>query len=133
MEWLRKGKPKEAVLEVLRDTRVGCISTRRALPEGRLRGEMAGSGDEGGRRGAGPPRHVVSRLSVFLWGVEGVAVFFVLNQLFITRYMRPKGHGSGCAAAPRGATAGYFYKETFSDLEPACAVIVRYPSAPSPH
>ena len=54
MRWLWKEKPTEAVLEVLRDTRIGCISTRRILPEERLGEEMAGSGDEGKKGGQAP-------------------------------------------------------------------------------
>ena len=40
MKWLWK-KSAEAVLEMLRDTRIGCISTRRVLPEEALGDEMA--------------------------------------------------------------------------------------------
>ena len=42
-----KEKSTEAVLKMLRDTRIGCISTRRVPPGERLGEEMAGSGDEG--------------------------------------------------------------------------------------
>lgn len=52
MKCLWKEKSTEAILEILRDTRVGCISTRRVLPEERLGDKMAGScgeGEEGGR------------------------------------------------------------------------------------
>ena len=55
MEWLWMEGSAEAVLEMLRDTRVGCISTARALPEGGLGDEMAGSSDEGEKGGPGPP------------------------------------------------------------------------------
>ena len=55
MKWLWKEKPTEAVLEVLRDTRIGCISTRQVRPEERLEDEMAGSGNEGDERGRGSP------------------------------------------------------------------------------
>ena len=44
----------------------------------------------------------------------------------------PKSHGSGCAAAPQGAAAG-FSRITFSYPEPACAVMVRCSETPSPH
>ena len=40
-------KSIEAVLEVLRDTRIGCINTRQALPEGMLGEEMSDSSGEG--------------------------------------------------------------------------------------
>ena len=52
--------------------------------------------------------------------------------LFIPRYMQTERHGSGCAVAPRGAPAG-FCNKTFPYPEPACAIIVRHPSAPSSH
>ena len=58
---------------------------------------------------------------------------FVLNQLFITRYMQPGGLWQRLCRCPLRGNGELFYKETFSDLEPACAVIVRYPSAPAPH
>lgn len=45
----------EAVLEVLRDTRIGCVSTRRILPEEWQRDETSGSGDEGEEGGRVPP------------------------------------------------------------------------------
>ena len=55
IKWLWRKKSPEAVLEILRDTRIGCISTRRVLLEERLGDEMAGSGDEGEEGGPGPP------------------------------------------------------------------------------
>ena len=54
MKWLWKEKPTEAVLEVLRDTRIGCTDTRRVRREGRLGDEMAGAGDEGEEGGPDP-------------------------------------------------------------------------------
>ena len=45
----------EAVLEMLRDARIGCISTRRVLQEERLGDEVSGSGGEGEEGGTGPP------------------------------------------------------------------------------
>ena len=55
MKWLSKEKSTEADLEMLGDTRIGCISTRRVLPVERLGDEMAGSGDEGEEGGPPPP------------------------------------------------------------------------------
>ena len=76
MKWLWKEKSAEAVLEVLRDTRIGRISTRRVLREGRLGDEMAGSGDGGKEGGTGPPEYKISFLSS-LWGTKGTALFFL--------------------------------------------------------
>ena len=53
VKWLWKVKSTESVLGLLRDTRIGCISTKRRLPEERY--EEAGSGDEGEEGGPGPP------------------------------------------------------------------------------
>ena len=60
-------------------------------------------------------------------------VLFVLNQLFITRYMQPGGLWQRLCRCPLRGNGGVLYKETFSDPEPACAVIVRYPCARAPH
>ena len=54
IKWLWKEKSTEAVLGVLRDTRIGCINTRRALPRKRLGDEMSRSGGEG-KKGPAPP------------------------------------------------------------------------------
>ena len=56
IKWLWKEKPTGAILEVLRDTRTGCINSRRFLPEERLGDEVAGSGsgDGGKEKGADP-------------------------------------------------------------------------------
>ena len=42
--------------------------------------------------------------------VAVVIVLFCFNQLFIYRYMRPKGRGSGAAAALRQTAANTIYK-----------------------
>lgn len=55
IKWLWKEKSAEAVLEIFTDARIRYISTRRALPEERLRDEMAGSGVEGEEGRPGPP------------------------------------------------------------------------------
>ena len=55
-KWLWKEMPTETVLEFLRDTRLGYISTRRKLPEEGEGGyEEAGAGDEGGEGGTALP------------------------------------------------------------------------------
>ena len=64
-------------MEMLRDTRIGCISTRRVLPEERLGDEMSGSGDEGGEGGTGPP-NVISFLP---FGMEGIGLFLLFTFL----------------------------------------------------
>ena len=61
---------------MLRDTRIGCISTRRVLPGERLGDETTGSGDEGG---SGTPEYVISFLSA-LWGR---LLFFFLSFSFV--------------------------------------------------
>ena len=45
-KWLWKEKATEAVLRFLRDTGVGCISTRRKPPEEECDGDEAGRGDD---------------------------------------------------------------------------------------
>lgn len=73
MVW--KEKPTEAVLGMLRDTRIGCISTRRAPPGERLGEEMTGSGDEGEEGGRAP--QTCNFLSFFSFGGRrGSASFF---------------------------------------------------------
>ena len=70
-KWLWKEKSTEAVLVFLKSTRVGCISTRRKLPEGR--GEFVRGGWRGRRRGrrrAGPAGSVASFGSP-CWGMRG--------------------------------------------------------------
>ena len=47
VKWLWKEKSTEAVLAFLRDTRVGCISTRRKPPEEYDGGVSGGEGEEG--------------------------------------------------------------------------------------
>ena len=56
-KWLWKEKSTEAVLVFLKSTRVGCISTRRQLPEEGEEnlGEEGGGGDAGEDGGPGPP------------------------------------------------------------------------------
>ena len=54
-QWLWKEKSTEAVLELLRDTKIGCINTRRRLPEERSGDEEAGTGDEGEEGGPASP------------------------------------------------------------------------------
>ena len=53
VEWLWGEKATEAVLAFLRDTRVGCTSTRRELPEEEC--DEDGSNGEGGEGVPGPP------------------------------------------------------------------------------
>ena len=55
-KWLWK-KPTEAVLVFLKSTRVGCVGTRRKLPQEGEHSlyEEAGAGDAGGEGGPGPP------------------------------------------------------------------------------
>ena len=57
VRWLWKEESAEAVLDFLRGTRVGCISTRGCLLEERYEGgcEEAGAGDEGEEGGPGSP------------------------------------------------------------------------------
>ena len=55
MKWLWKEKSTEAVLEVLEDTRIECISTSLVRPGERLGDEMADSGGEGEEGGLRPP------------------------------------------------------------------------------
>ena len=55
MKRVCKEKSTEAVLEMSRDTRIRCISTRRVHPGERLGDEIAGSGNEGGKGVPGPP------------------------------------------------------------------------------
>ena len=52
VRWLWREKSTEAVLDFLANTRVGCIRSRRVVPEEATR---AGSGDEGEEGGPGPP------------------------------------------------------------------------------
>ena len=56
-KWLWREKCMEAVLEFLKSTRVGCISTRRKLPEEGKENlcEEAGGGDAGEEGRPGPP------------------------------------------------------------------------------
>ena len=65
--------------------------------------------------------------------MENCFFLFVLGQLFITRYMQPEGLWQRLCRCPLQGNGGVLYKETFSDPEPACAVIVRYPCTPTPH
>ena len=81
MKWLWKEKSTEAVLEMLRGTRVGCIRTRCVLPGERLGDKEAGSGDEGEEGGPPPPEHVISFLSSF--GDEGDWPFFLCLFSFV--------------------------------------------------
>ena len=52
VRWLWREKSTGAVLDFLGSTRVGCIRTKRVVPEEAAR---AGSGDEGEEGGPGPP------------------------------------------------------------------------------
>ena len=56
-KWLWKEKSTEAVLVFLKSTRVGCVSTRRKLPEEGEEDlyEEAVAGDAGEEGGLGPP------------------------------------------------------------------------------
>ena len=55
IKWLWKERSTEAVLKMLGETRIGCISTRRAFPvESDMEGP-GGTGDEGEEGGPGPP------------------------------------------------------------------------------
>ena len=55
IKWLWKERSTEAVLKMLRETRTGCISTRRVFPEDSCMGGPGGVGDEGEEGGPGPP------------------------------------------------------------------------------
>ena len=46
VKWLWRDNSTEAAPVFLRSTRVGCVSNRRKLPEGREECEVIGSGDE---------------------------------------------------------------------------------------
>ena len=54
IKWLWKERSTEAVL-VIRETRIGCISTRRVFPEESLDRGTEGLGDEGEEGGPGSP------------------------------------------------------------------------------
>ena len=86
----------EAVLDILRDTRVGCISIRRKPPEEKCTGD--GSDGEGEGSGPGPPEQVFSL--VFFWGRENRRFFsFVISFVhssfsFVWRPIGARGQGS---------------------------------------
>ena len=81
IKWLWKEKSTEVVLGVLRDTRIGCISTRRVLPGGRLGDEMSGSGGEG-KKGDRAPRICNFLFFPSFWGMRENGCFSFLSFSF---------------------------------------------------
>ena len=74
-----------AVLAFLESTRVGCISTRRKVPEKTAKAEdvvEAGSGDEGEEEGGSPTRSVVS--FIFLKGTRETACLSFVSFLCLS-------------------------------------------------
>ena len=63
-KWLWKEKSTEAVLALLRDTRVGCVRVERRLPEDA--GVRTGSGDEGEEGGTEWPA-LTSWMTSYTW------------------------------------------------------------------
>ena len=88
-----EGEVHKAVLEVLRDTRIGCISPRRVVPAERLGEEMAGPRDEGKE---GEPRPPNMKFTFFLlfWGTKGIGPFLLfLSFGYSTSLLCSTGRG----------------------------------------
>ena len=102
VKWLWKKKSTEAVLEMLRDTRLGRVSTRRTLPGETIRDEEVGSGDQE-EEGGPAPRSCKFFFFITLFGNERVGCFFPLFfPLFISTFSFVWQHmgrrGKGCSA-----------------------------------
>lgn len=71
-----------------KDTRIGCISTRRVFPEDRMGDEMSGSGDEG--------EYVISFL--LFWGRRELALFLCFPFVYLPSFVgRGREVGEGGA------------------------------------
>ena len=86
------GEVHKAVLEMLRDTEVRCIKTRRVLPEEGLEGEMAGSGDEA-EEGGRALQHTIPLL--LFWETKGIDSFLVLSFVCSISFLCPRVGGEG--------------------------------------
>ena len=87
-----KEKSTKAVLEMLRDTRIGYISSRQVVPAERLGEEMAGPRDEG-KEGGPCPANMKFPFFLLFWGAKEIGPFLLLSFGYSTSLLCSRGRG----------------------------------------